>query len=114
MDSFAPLCHQLPDRSPHIDQVALAVCHRCYGVYLGFPLAALAMLAFRRIVVQKRTLKIALFTTLAILAIDWGGPLVGWFHNTTYSRMITGLCFGVVAGWYLVAALVGARENTAE
>ena len=111
MDAFAPVCHQIPDRSPHIDGVALAVCHRCYGVYLGLPLAALAFLLFSRLMVSKKYLRIALFASLALLALDWGAPLLGIWHNTAGTRMITGLMFGGVAGWYLVSVLeLGVRN----
>jgi uncharacterized membrane protein len=105
MMAFSPICHQIPERSPHIDAIALGVCHRCYGVYLGLPVAALAFLVVRRLEVQARTLRYLLFGSLLLLAIDWGAPLIGLWHNTAGTRLVTGLLFGCAAGWYLVGAL---------
>lgn len=34
--AFHALCHQLPERSFHLEGQPLAVCHRCSGIYLGF------------------------------------------------------------------------------
>ena len=114
MDAFAPVCHQLPDRSPHIDGIALAVCHRCYGIYLGLPLAALAFLGLRGVSIPSQALRFALFGALALVSVDWGAPLAGLWHNTTETRMVTGLVFGLVAGWYLVTALAGRTAGVEE
>src|SRR5436305_210204 len=32
---FSFLCHQIPERSLHIEGAQLAVCSRCFGVYFG-------------------------------------------------------------------------------
>ncbi len=105
MMSFSTICHQLPERSPHIDGVALAVCHRCYGVYIGLPAAALAFLLFSRLNVSSNKLRFLLFGSLVLLAIDWGAPLLDLWHNTPVTRLSTGLLFGLTAGYYLVHVL---------
>ncbi|MEM8488996.1 MAG: DUF2085 domain-containing protein [Bacteroidota bacterium] len=107
MLSFSKICHQIPERSPHINAIALGVCHRCYGIYLGLPLATLAYLALQSLPVKTAGLRLALFGSLALLAVDWGAPLLGFWHNTPVSRMATGLLFGVIAGFYLAHALAG-------
>jgi hypothetical protein len=33
---FSPLCHQLDNRCFHIEGYKLAVCARCFFIYLGF------------------------------------------------------------------------------
>src|SRR5437867_4475043 len=41
------ICHQLPQRSFHIAAVALPVCARCMGVYIGGAVASLLFAARR-------------------------------------------------------------------
>lgn len=106
MTSFSNICHQIPDRSPHVDMIALGVCHRCYGVYLGLPLAVLAFALLHKLSPSGDKLKYWLFASLGLLAVDWGAPLLGLWHNTSVTRTATGLFFGIVAGWYLSRALL--------
>ncbi len=104
---FAGLCHQLPDRSPHVDGVALAVCHRCYGIYWGLPLAALAFLALQRW--DARISRAARFLVPAAVAVpgaDWLADVLGLWTNTPASRFVTGGVFGLVAGYFLARAFV--------
>lgn len=110
MLSFSKICHQIPERSPHINAIALGVCHRCYGIYLGLPLATLAYLFLRSLPVTTQALRLTLFGSLVLLAVDWGAPLLGMWHNTPFTRMATGLFFGVVAGFYLSKALAGETQ----
>ena len=111
MHSFSNVCHQIADRSPHIDGISLAVCHRCYGVYLGLPLAMLGFLMLIRLPAQTNTLRIILFSSLILLMIDWGAPLIGLWHNTPLTRMVTGLIFGLSAGYYLIHVLAQQRKS---
>ncbi len=110
MMSFSKVCHQIPDRTPRINGVSLAVCHRCYGVYLGLPLAMIGFVLLKSISASSYKLRVLLFASLALLAIDWGAPLLGLWHNIPMSRMGTGLLFGLIAGFYLGKALLG-EEN---
>lgn len=114
MMSFSTICHQIPERSPHIYGIALGVCHRCYGVYLGLPLAAFTFVLLSRFRVAAAWLRMLLFGSLVLLAIDWGAPLLGLWHNTAVTRMGTGLLFGAVAGYYLVHVLHQQRAQADE
>lgn len=112
MTSFSKICHQIPERSPHIDNIALAVCHRCYGVYLGLPIAALAFLMLRSLPVASSTLQRLMFASLVLLGLDWGAPLVGLWHNTALTRSVTGALFGLSAGFYLMHVIRKGDENS--
>jgi len=46
---FAPICHQMENRSFSLGDVTLAVCARCTGIYLGFLAGVLTMPLIRRI-----------------------------------------------------------------
>jgi len=109
MQAFAGVCHQLPSRSPHIDGVALAVCHRCLGTYLGLPAAVLIFSSLRGLWPFSRKAAPWVLLGAAIPAIvDWSGDVLGIWTNTPVSRMITGGILGLFAGYFLVAAIVDA------
>ena len=97
---FDPVCHQLSERSFHLWNEPLAVCHRCTGLYLGmavgialwpvFPVAA------RRLLERPRA--IVLFAIP--LAID---ALL--LDNTAASRFTTGLIAAFPAALLPLAAI---------
>jgi len=106
MEAFSGVCHQLPSRSPHIQGISLAVCHRCYATYLGFPIAALLFKMARGAwPFSRKSAPIILGLATLPAIIDWGGDVIGFWHNTVTSRMITGGIMGVAAGYFLVAAI---------
>lgn len=106
MQGFSTVCHQIPERSPTVGGVALAVCHRCYGIYWGLPLAVLGFLALARweTPLGRHAPKI-LALSLVPASLDWGLGVLGLWHNTPLSRVFTGVLFGLVAGYYLARAL---------
>lgn len=122
MKAFAPLCHQMPSRSPHVGGVALAVCDRCMGIYggllLGTGLAAGVRLLATWMVPARvsdgtlsRTARTVLLGALVPIGVDWLGPilsawtpLAGW-GNTPFSRMLTGALLGVAGGALLMFSI---------
>ncbi len=118
MELFSGVCHQIDARSPHINQVALAVCHRCYGAYVGLPAAVLLFGSVKGAwPFSPQTAPIFLFMMTLPAIIDWGGDLAGFWHNSAASRILTGLIMGLGAGYFLAAALVDgyveSRKNRA-
>lgn len=110
MTAFAPVCHQLPDRSFWIDGVQLAVCQRCYGIYAGLFLGTsllLTLSAKAAWIYQQACWVLAAALLPAML--DWGLPIVHLWYNTPLTRTFTGLWFGLLAGLLLTATL----EHTA-
>lgn len=108
MQALDPFCHQIAERSPHVDGVPLAVCHRCFGVYVGLFLGPWMMLATRSWHSNAPGLIIGL--SLVPLSVDWGLEVIGWVSNTPISRVMTGGLFGVVAG-VLVARGVALKAS---
>jgi uncharacterized membrane protein len=83
---FDPVCHQIAERSFHLWNEPLAVCHRCSGLYLGFALGIASWPAFptaaARLLARPRWI-VACSTPLAIDAV--------LLLNTPASRFGTGL-----------------------
>ena len=84
------LCHQLPERSPHLWATQLPLCWRCAGVAAG----AFALFAY--LVVRKRLPPLALSLLLSLpLPLDvLYSALVG---GSNPRRLATGLLFGLFA-----------------
>ena len=106
MQGFSTACHQIPDRSPALGGVPLAVCHRCYGIYWGLPLAMLLFLGLTRWDgFLNRHAGLVLLGALIPTSLDWLLGVLGFWHNTPVSRLATGGLLGLVAGYYLARAL---------
>lgn len=107
--AFSFVCHQLPDRTLHLDGEPVALCHRCLGIGSGFVLGVWAapLVAARRLRgvargAQARWLVIAALPT----AVDWVLGALDLWANTPLSRTLTGALFGLVAGGVLAANLL--------
>jgi uncharacterized membrane protein len=99
---FAPVCHQLVERSFTLWEYPWAVCHRCSGIYLGLFAGALfhcrvfeklAHHSARRPVIVAMTLPLMLDAMLAFTGI---------WTNRPFSRFATGFLFGAVLSLLLV------------
>lgn len=106
-ESFAPVCHQMPSRSPHLYGVPLAVCDRCLGIYLGF-VVGVAGTGWGRSVWRAigSPGRYVLLGSLVPLGVDWVGPFLGLWANTPVSRALTGGVFGLVAASYVTDRLL--------
>ncbi len=89
--AFAPTCHQIAERSFHAFSHPLAVCHRCFGIYIGLLVGVLAWPAAQR---AKAWLQQDLRRVVWLFVptvVDW--LLFGW--NTPTSRFLTGAVAGL-------------------
>jgi uncharacterized membrane protein len=103
---FAPLCHQLPERSFYVAGYQLAVCARCAGVYAGYAVC-LALYPFARSLrrtdaPRRRWLVIASLPCVADFLVNF----TGLWHNTHASRALTGALLGAGAVFYTLPGLV--------
>jgi len=99
---YATACHQRPERSFHVYGHKMAVCARCFGVYLGMALGALLYpLVWRRGDMPSRWIILAALTPLAL---DGGTQLLGLRESTNWLRAATGLLFGAAVPYYLIPA----------
>lgn len=112
MAAFAPVCHQLPGRSLHVDGTALAVCHRCYGAYLGFVGGSFAFLLSRGRMLPGFRPVLLLVMAAVPGVVDWSGDMVGLWTNTPVSRVATGAWFGLLAGLLLASAVLMSAGKT--
>ena len=110
--AFSAVCHQVPERSPHLAGGAIALCHRCSGILAGLVLGVgLAPLLGGRLLtrVHRSAQGRWLLAALAPTAVDWALGATGVWANVPASRVSTGLVFGLAAGVVLGANLLHAR-----
>jgi uncharacterized membrane protein len=108
---FSYICHQIPDRSFHVEGEQFAVCSRCFGVYFGL-LAGFVIYPFWRPIDEVEPLpRFWLFLSLVPIGIDWSLGMFGIWENTHLSRFITGLILGVACSTFIVPAIVEITRN---
>ncbi|MBE0476638.1 MAG: DUF2085 domain-containing protein [Coriobacteriia bacterium] len=100
------LCHQLPERSFFGGGLQAPVCARDTGMYLGFTVAALLLLALGR---DRRPsevppLPVALVAAAFVGAMAWDGvtSYAGLRATDNDVRLLTGLMAGFAAAAYAV------------
>jgi uncharacterized membrane protein len=81
---YHPVCHQLSERSFFLLGYPLAVCHRCFGLYVGFWLGVLLLPLTRGLSARiEARPRVALVFAVPMLADAlWGG--------TALTRVATG------------------------
>ena len=109
----ALICHQLPDRSFHLQGIQLPVCARCLGLYGGAAVgSAVGAAGFGRRWLARRplawtpSLKLAAtgaaaVPTLVTFALEWG---LGWPMSNEV-RAIAALPLGCAVALVVVSAL---------
>jgi uncharacterized membrane protein len=110
-EAFSYLCHQLPERSLHLEGQKLAVCSRCTGLYFGFALSVLLYPLARSLKrVDTPRLRWLLLATVPVI-MDWALTVFGLWENTHLSRFLTGALFSVVAAVYIVPGLIDLGQS---
>ena len=107
------ICHQLPERSFHVQGAQLPVCARCLGLYCGGALGSVigASAVFRHGITRGQPLlarawrwrwtMAAAIPTLATIVLEWG---FGWPISNTV-RAVAALPFGVAVAFVVVSAV---------
>ena len=108
---FSFICHQMPERSLHIEGHQLAVCSRCFGVYFGLLAGLLIYPAWRTIQDTEPLPRIWLFLSLIPIGIDWSLGIFGVWENTHLSRFLTGAILGAACATFIMPALVELTQN---
>jgi uncharacterized membrane protein len=101
--SFSRFCHQIPDRSFFLLGHPLAVCHRCFGLYLGFFFGSFIHIPFlyRSLLARRLWVAAACLPTLLDVLL---ARLCFW-HSTGASRLIMGLVLGCMLSPLLVQGM---------
>jgi|SRR5205823_14017195 len=86
------VCHQLPERSPHLFGVQLPLCWRCTGILLG------ALALFFWVLVKKKLPPLVFCILLSLLLpLDVFYNVVTRGDGDNTRRLVTGLLWGFCA-----------------
>ena len=101
--AYAPLCHQLPERSLVIGSAHQAVCARCSGLYLG----GVAGLVIAGVWVVGRRSPSPIWLAVAVVPtlIDAVLPFIGLPGLTNLPRLLVAAPSGFAAGLFLAIGI---------
>jgi uncharacterized membrane protein len=96
------ICHQRPERSFYVGVAQLPVCARCYGLYMGAAVGAIAMAAFAGFVRGSRgqtpdRLRLYLIVAALPTAITWLAEAAGVWASSNVIRFVAALPLGMAA-----------------
>src|SRR5262245_992557 len=74
---FIYICHQISERSFHIEGEQFTVCSRCFGVYFGILFGFLIYPLWRRIDEIEPLPRVWLFLSLIPISVDWSLTIFG-------------------------------------
>jgi uncharacterized membrane protein len=103
---FRPICHQMDERSWHLLGRAVAVCHRCSSIYIGFFAGVLLYPVFRRVAKPVMPGRMLIVASVAPMVIDVGAALLGVYTGSTFWRVITGGWFGVLIPFLILPGAI--------
>lgn len=99
------ICHQIPERSFHLQSFQLPVCARCFGIYAGAAAAAaiavMPLGAGRPRAASRVVFLLAAVPTAVTLALEWGGI----WAPSNLTRAIAGAPLGFAVAYAVVRAL---------
>lgn len=107
---FSPLCHQLSERSFHVEGHAFAVCSRCTGIYAGFAGGVVFYPLVRSLKRIQTPRRVWLLLASLPIAADWLLGFTGIWANTPISRFLTGALLGSVCALYVMPGLIDMLE----
>lgn len=100
---FRGLCHQLPERTFHLDGHPMAVCARCAALPLGIVLGAIVAGRMCAWLAPSRWVRpgfVWILIAAVPMALDGFSQLFGFRESTNGLRLATGLILGAaVAAW---------------
>ncbi|HVF86258.1 MAG TPA: DUF2085 domain-containing protein [Pyrinomonadaceae bacterium] len=103
---FHAVCHQMSERSFHVDGRALAVCARCTGIYAGFVFGALLYPLVRSLRRRETPARAWLFVAALPSGADFARGVLGVWENTHFSRSMTGALLGAAAAFFVIPGAV--------
>jgi uncharacterized membrane protein len=104
--TFSFVCHQIPERSFHLEGHQFGVCSRCTGLYAGFAFATLIYPLARSLQRTDTPPRRWLILATLPLVIDFALGYFSLWQNTHLSRFLTGALLSSVAVLYIMPGLI--------
>lgn len=104
--SLSAVCHQIPERSFHLEGLPLGVCSRCTGIYAGFIFGLMIYPLARKLTDDRMPPRLWMMLAALPSLVDFGGGYIGLLNNTFISRAATGALLGAVAAFFILPGFV--------
>ncbi|MCA1594427.1 MAG: DUF2085 domain-containing protein, partial [Acidobacteria bacterium] len=101
-NGFSAACHQMPERSFHAGGFPLAVCARCFGLYVGGAAGVLFYPLARGLTRRDAPARVWLLLAALPTTVDFALGFFGVWENTHLSRFLTAVLLGAVAAFFIV------------
>lgn len=100
--AFAPTCHQVSERCFHLFGGPLAVCARCFGIYIGF-LAGTLIFPFINARRERPLPSPRVFLALTIpIFLDTAANFFHVWNTLSLYRFALGILWGVMLPFYFI------------
>jgi uncharacterized membrane protein len=103
---FGLVCHQMGERSFHVEGAPLAVCARCFGLYAGAFVGVAVYPLVRSLMRRDLPARAWLLASAVPTTVDFALGFFGVWENTHASRFLTALPLGVALAFCAVPGLV--------
>lgn len=107
---FSGVCHQIPDRTYHINGQPMAVNSRCFGVFLGMFISWSLIPVYKNLNIKRSAAVAILLFAAGLQIIDYIGNLMQLWENTNHSRAALGGLLGLVS-FSVIADLFSTKKN---
>jgi uncharacterized membrane protein len=101
---FALACHQNPDRCLEWSGRPMALCARCFAIFVGLGIGAVGALVWP---LARRSALILLATAACVTLVDVTIETIGFYANLIPVRMLIGLFLGMAIAW-----IIGFRDGS--
>ncbi|MBN2029102.1 DUF2085 domain-containing protein [bacterium] len=102
---FAPVCHQIAERSFHIMNYPLAVCARCSGIYLGFLFGAVSYPFIRKLDSALLPPRWILGISVIPMIFETSLSRLGLIPTNRFLMGFSGLVPGAVIAFFVIPAV---------
>ncbi len=111
---FARICHQLDERSFHLNGEKWAVCIRCSAIYFAFLAGLLSFPFLMGFDNRKSPAVIWLAVACLPMVLDVALSVSGIHPSTAITRLATGVALGVVLPFYILPPLFDAMSTRSQ
>ena len=93
--AFHGVCHQMQERSFHIQEVPMAVNARCFGIFAGLLAAWLLVPYLMAVTANKKWPGLILTVAVIMQIIDFIAGQFSVWNSTNFTRFFLGIFLGI-------------------
>jgi uncharacterized membrane protein len=103
---YSSSCHQLDERSFHLNEHKYGVCSRCTSIYFGFLFGVMLYPFVRKLNNIDLPSLLYLFIGVALMVIDVGLDIADVVKNSFLTREISGTILGIILPFYIIPGII--------